>query len=341
MNAGLAIAADVLVRDYMAIQPGENVLITADTAGDAAVWQAILTAARQADAQAALMLLPQLPFQGRLADPYLTPPLTGAVMASDVWIDLTFPYLAGSELYDDAMKSDRIRYLLGGDMTADGLTRLFGKVDLDRYYAVHKAFDEMINGAIGQAMRITDSAGTDVEFKLGKRGFEKPRRGDKPGGYLVPGSCTMFPEVESVRGQIRVGSVFHEYYTALAEPMILEIDGKIRGLRGGGNERFVADRALRRAAGGEYGYIIHFTHGIHPAARVTGQSFIEDMRAKGNDAIGMGLPWWEPGGGENHPDAILYMQNIELDGQRIVEDGAIIGPTELAKVADDLEPLFG
>ena len=44
------------------------------------------------------------------------------------------------------------------------------------------------------------------------------------------------------------------------------------------------------------------------------------------DAIGMGLPWWEPGGGENHPDAILYMQNIELDGQRIVEDGAIVGP---------------
>ena len=114
---------------------------------------------------------------------------------------------------------------------------------------MHKAFDELINGAIGRPMRITDGAGTDVTFNLGKRGFEKPRRGDKPGGYLVPGSCTMFPEVESVRGQIRVGSVFHEYYTALAEPMFLEIDGKIRALSGGGNERFVADRALRRAAG--------------------------------------------------------------------------------------------
>jgi len=341
MSASLAAAADVLVRDYMAIQPGENVVITADTAGDGAVWQAVLTAAQRADAKAALMLVPPLPFQGRLADPYLTPPLSGAVLASDVWIDLTFPYLAGSELYDEAMKTDRVRYLLGGDMTADGLTRLFGKVDLDRYYAVHKGFDDLINGAIGKPVRITDDAGTDVTFTLGKRGFEKPRRGDKPGSYLVPGSCTMFPEVESVRGRIRVGSVFHEYYTPLAEPMVLEIDGKIQALRGGGSERFVADRALRRAAGGEYGYIIHFTHGIHPAARVTGTSFIEDMRARGNDAIGMGLPWWEPGGGENHPDAILTMQNIELDAQRIVEDGAIVGPTALAERARDLEPLFG
>ena len=65
------------------------------------------------------------------------------------------------------------------------------------------------------------------------------------------------------------------------------------------------------------------------------------LRAQGNDAIGMGLPWWEPGGGENHPDAILYMQNIELDGQLIVEDGAIVGPSTLAKVANELEPLFG
>ena len=224
MTLGLAAAADVLVQDYMSVKQGENVLITADTAGDSSVWQAILTAAQQADAQAALMLLPQLPFQGRLADPYLTPTLSGAVLASDVWIDLTFPYLAGSELYDDAIKTGKVRYLLGGDMTAGGLIRLFGRVDLDKYYEVHKAFDKLINEAIGQPIRITDRAGTDVEFKLGKRGFEKPRRGDKPGSYLVPGSCTMFPEIESVCGRIRVGSVFHEYYTALAEPMILEID---------------------------------------------------------------------------------------------------------------------
>ena len=341
MSAGLAAAAEVLVRDYMAVKAGEDVIITADTDGDPAVPQAIMAAAQQADARAAVLLLPPLPFQGRLADPYVIRPLSGAVLAADVWIDLTFPYLAGSELYDEAMKTERVRYLLGGDMSAEGLTRLFGRVDLDQYYAVHKAFDEMINAAMGKTVRITDAADTDVQFKIGQRGIEKPRRGDKPGFYLVPGACTMFPEVESVQGRIRIGAVFHEYFTPLKEPMTLEVDGKIRAIHGGGNERIVADRALRRAAGGEYGYIIHFTHGIHPAARATGRSFIEDMRSVGNDAIGMGLPWWQPGGGENHPDGVLFMQTIDLDGQRIVEDGMIVGPKKLAKLAAGLAPIYG
>jgi len=336
----LSHAAEVVVRDYMAVRADENVLITADTASDPAAAQALLAAAERAGARPALMTIAQLPFQGGLADPYITPTLAGAVLGSDVWIDLTFPYLAGSHLYDEALKTKRIRYLLGGDMGADGMTRLFGRVDLDRYYAVHKAFDEMINAAIDKTVRITNALGTDVTFRLGKRGFEKPRRGDMPGGYLVPGSCTMFPDVESVKGEIVVGSVFHEYYAALGQPMTLEVDGKIRAVRGGGNERKVADRALRRAAGGEYGYVIHFTHGIHPAARVTGRSFIEDMRSVGNDAIGMGIPWWLPGGGENHPDAVLFMQSIELDGRKIVEDGAIVGPPALAKLADALAPLW-
>ena len=339
--SALARAAEVLVGDYMAVRAGEDVLITADTAGSANVAHAVLTAVESAQARPMLVTLPQLPFQGRLADPYVTAPLEGAVLASDVWIDLTFPYLAGSELFDRAMENGRTRYLLGGDMSAAGLTRLFGRVDLDRYYAVHGAFDALVNASLGKTVRITDGGETDVSFTLGKRGFEKPRRADRPGMYLVPGACTMFPEVESVKGHICIESVFHEYYTALGEPMTLEVDGKIRAIRGGGNERIVADRALRRAAGGEYGYVIHFTHAIHPAARTTGGSFIEDMRAMGNDAIGMGLPWWVPGGGENHPDGILRMQTIDLDGQRIVEDGVIVGPPELAALAAELTPLHG
>ena len=340
MTVTLAGAADVMLRDYMALSPGEHVLITADTNSDEAAWRAVLSAAQLADTNASVLLIPPLPYQGRLADPYITPTLSAAALAADVWVDLTFPYLAGSHLHDQAMEGGRCRYLLGGDMNADGLLRLFGRVDLDQYYAVHKAFDELINNALGRPVRITDNAGTDVSFVIGQRGFEKPRRADKPGTVLVPGSCTMFPEVESVKGRIEVGSVFHEYYTSLPTPMTLEVDGKIRSIHGGGNERSVADRALRRAgSNGEYGYVIHFTHGIHPAARVTGRSFIEDMRTKGNNAIGMGIPWWDPGGGENHPDAILYLQTIDIDEQRVVEDGNIVGPEPLATVAADLLPI--
>ena len=342
MTAALARAADVLMRDYMALEPDETVLITADTDSDEAVWQAVLQASLLAGANASVLLMPPLPYQGRLADPYLTPAVSAAALAADVWIDLTFPYLAGSELHDQAMEGNHIRYLLGADLNAGGLLRLFGRVDLDRYFAVHHAFDALVNDAVGKTVRITDNAGTDVSFVLGQRGFSKPRRADKPGTVLIPGQCTLFPDVETVKGRIEVGAIFHEYYTPLAAPMTLEIDGRIRAIRGGGNERFVADRALRRAGSdGEYGYVIHFTHGIHPTARVTGDSFVEDTRARGNNAIGMGMPWWDPGGGENHPDAVLFLHTIDIDGRRVVEDGAIVGPESLVALTAELQPVVG
>ena len=106
MTPTVSSAADVLMRDYMALKPGETVLITADTDSDEEVWQAVLRASLLAGANASVHLIPPLPYQGRLADPYVTPALGAAALAADVWIDFTFPYLAGSELHDHAMETE-------------------------------------------------------------------------------------------------------------------------------------------------------------------------------------------------------------------------------------------
>ena len=336
----LARAADVLVRDYMAVRRNENVLITADTATDGFAVQAVLGCVETMGAKGAVLTIPQLPFQGMLADPYIPDTVAGAVMRCDVWIDLTFPYFAGSTVHDEAIKTGNVRYLLGGDMGSEAMARLFGKVDFDRYFEVHHRFDAVITGAEGKECRVTNGQGTDVRFIIRKSSYGKPRRADQPGMYLVPGACTIFPEKESVRGVIAVGSAFHEYYTSLPEPLVLQIDGRISEMSGGGSERSVMDRALRRAGGGEYGYVIHFTHGIHPAARQTGGSFIEDMRVMGANAVGLGLPWWEPDGGENHPDAIVSMQSLWVDNQQIVNDGALVSPVDLAELSAALQPLY-
>ena len=334
--ADVARAADVLVGDYMAVQPGESVLITADTATDADVVTAVMVAVARADARASVLTIPRLPFQGALADPFIPPVVAGAVGGCSVWIDLTFPYLAGSRVADAAIHDGHVRYLLGGDMKPAQLARLFGAVDLDAYYDVHRAFDEVTAAAIDRPIRITDTRGSDVTFTLAKPGFAKPRRADRAGLYFVPGACTMFPATDSVKGVLHVVAAFHEYYARFAEPATLVIDGRIRDVTGGGADGAVLRRALRRAAGGEYGQVIHVTHGIHPSARMTGESFIEDMRAAGNDAVGLGIPFWLPGGGENHPDAIVTQQSIWIDGQKIVEDGAIVGPPHLEKLAGKL-----
>jgi len=108
----------------------------------------------------------------------------------------------------------------------------------------------------------------------------------------------MFPATDSVKGMLKGVAAFHEHYARFSEPATLVVDGQIR--------------------------------------EVTGESFIEDMRTAGNDAVGLGIPFWLPGGGENHPDAIVTEQSIRVDGQKIVEDGAIIGPPHLAKPAEKL-----
>lgn len=338
-NAGiLKRGAEALVSDYLSIVKGESVLITADTETDTAALAAVFRAALEVGARPSILTMAQVPFQGALADPYVPPTVEPAVSAADVWIDLTFPYLAGCHVYEQAIKAGRIRYLLGGDLGSAGIGRLFGTVDMDDYYAVHEKMQDLISASTGKTARITCPLGTDVTFQIDKSPYLKPRRAVKPGSYLVPGACTIFPELQSVRGTIYFSGVFHEYFTALVSPLVVKVDGNIREVLGPTVHRVVLDRALRRAGNGEYGNIIHFTCAMHPSARQTGRSFIEDSRVMGANAVGMGLPWWVPGGGENHPDGMISDQSIWIDGREVVRDGTIVGPAEIAELAHLLRP---
>ena len=92
-------AADAMIRDVLLVQSGETVLITADTASDMQTVEAIQNAARSLDTPVALLIAPQLPFQGALGDPYISDPVRAAVTNCDVWIDLAFPYMAGSNAF--------------------------------------------------------------------------------------------------------------------------------------------------------------------------------------------------------------------------------------------------
>ena len=339
MGRSLTTSADALVADTFTVGEGEEVLITADTDTAPEVAAAIMDSALRCGARASVMTLPRLPFQGLLADPYLPAALAGAAMAADVWIDLTFPYIAGAKLHDEVMKAGKARYLLLGDVGPDNLARLYGRADFDRYFDAQLAFDRLFEDAIGKRCRITNPAGSDVGFTLGKSSLNKPRRAQAPGMYLVPGTCSIAPDIESVRGTIVIGAVFHEFYEKLSEPIRIEVDGRIKSVSGSGAPGIAFERALGRAAREGRGSIIHFSHGLHPATRFTGSCFIEDIRVMGNNAIGFGLPWWEPGGGENHPDGVMTAHSVWIEDDKVIEDGRIVWPPALAAKAEALAPL--
>lgn len=329
-------AAHLFVTDCLALKANESLLVTADSATDPSAVQAIMNAAVAVGAKPAVLVIPQLPFQGGLADPYIPEPVKSAAGSCDVWVDMTFPYLAGSHVHDLAIEGGRVRFLMLADTTAHGLDRLYGQTDQDLLYEVQRSFDEVAAAALGKPCRITTPAGTDLSFVMGKAGYIKARRADKPGQLTPPGSAAFFPELESVKGQAVITSAFHEYYAPFITPLTITVDGKVREVTGGGNLRGAMDRSLKRAGGGEYGYVIHLTHGFHPAVR-SGLGLMEDIRSPGNDAIGLGRPWWEPGGGETHPDGIVNMQSIWLDGDLVVEDGQFVNPPELAKIGAELQ----
>lgn len=327
--------ADVLVRDHFCIEPGETVVVTADCATDAAAVDAILGAAAAVGARPMLLQTPRLPYQGKLADPYIPEALGRAVESSDVWFDMTFPYLAGSHVHDLAMKANRARYLLLGDIDGEGLDRLYGRCSLDRLFDAQVALDGLMAANEGAECRITNPAGSDVQFRLGRMATRKTRYTRSPGSSTIMGSAIFYPEPDSVRGDLFVDAIYHEFYASLPRPMHLVVDGRIRAVRDGGGHAAIAERALRRAGGGDFGRVIHFTIGFHPAAYFSGASFIEDIRASGANAVGLGTPWWEAGGGENHPDAVMTAQSVWVAGAQIVKDGVIVHPPELAgKVAN-------
>lgn len=310
--------------DYMCVKKDEHVLITADTQSDAHVVQAVAGVLIAIGVRPCVMTMPQLPYQGKLADPYLPGPLAGALAACDVWIDLTYPYLAGSTLHAEIMERNKVRYLLASDLNAEALLRLFSGGALDGVLDDMESFQHRTSRAGEGRVRITSPLGTDVSYLLDKPKSSIRRRADAPGMYMIPGACGLYPQMETVVGRIVLESVFHEYYTPLRSPLTLEVDGRIQAVKGSGNDRHVLERALRRAGGGQFGYVIHFTHGVHPKAQFAGKCFVEDIRAMGCNAIGLGLPWWVPGGGENHPDGVISAQSVWLDDELIVDAGRAI-----------------
>lgn len=322
-------ALSTLVARQFAVKRGDTVLITADEESDLALAERLQACAREHGAAARVLRMPRLPLQGLLADPYIPADAAASFGDCDIWFDLTFPYLAGSTPFSRAMENGRTRYLLLGDVRLDGLSRLYGSADYEALFDLQEEADRLLREAQGERGRITTPAGTDIVFRIGKPAAKKSRQATQPGAQTVPGSAIFYPDMDSVQGTIALEAAFHDFYERLPERLLLEVDGPVRRVLPGHHAELM-ERALRRAGGGQFGQVIHLTLGLHPAARDEGRSFIEDIRAVGRNAIGLGLPWWVPGGGENHPDGIVTRQSFWLAGEPVLAEGRPVAGHPLA-----------
>ena len=165
----------------------------------------------------------------------------------------------------------------------------------------------------------------------------------KPGGYFVPGTVMVIPELDTVKGTVVCESTFHEYYTTLEEPYRFEVDGEIQSVTGGGTELAAIDRSLKRAGNGNYGNIVHFHLRLspggpvlraNPSSRISGWV---GCNAGGARPPTMDRRWWRK------PSRLRDARAVLLDRRRTESSIAerSWAPSIWPKAVDELQPIYG
>ncbi|MEW6546567.1 MAG: hypothetical protein AB1446_06585 [Bacillota bacterium] len=96
----VARAARKLVEEVMLVKPGENVLVTVDTAGDRRVAEAVAEAAYAAGAVPTLVVYHTSPTA--VVEP--PAPVAGAAARAQVWIELAVAYVLHTDAYRNARR---------------------------------------------------------------------------------------------------------------------------------------------------------------------------------------------------------------------------------------------
>ena len=338
----LAKAADVLVRELLKLKRGENLLITQDSEGDWKVADATAKAAYAIGAKVAIVYHPAPPGYGKIADPYIPDPVKKAIPNTDVWVEFNYEWLLYSTPWDEAMATNRVRYLCLVGMDAPMMVRCIGKVN----FPVLREFQERITGMTqsSRKMRITTPAGTDVSFEndperpvMSELGYA-----DTPGPHFLAGQIAWAPLEESINGTIVFDGSFSGGGEAelgvLKEPIVLQVEkGKVVEVEGGREAKFVKKWLASFNDPGMYN-MAHVCYGFNPGAKLTGVC-LEDERIWGCTEWGIGNQGphlkGKAGPAASHADGICLNSSVWLDGKQVMEEGAVLDP-ELKKLAKQL-----
>jgi len=198
-------------------------------------------------------------------------------------------------------------------------------------------------------IRMTTSAGEDVEFDNAKTADEKPEPthpstaslgyADVPGSHMMAGQIGWSPDLESVNGTIVFDGSLVPPSGKLEELVRLTVKaGEVIKVEGGKQavefeawlKSFNHPRMLKLA---------HVCYGFNPGAKLTGD-ILEDERVWGCTEWGMGnvgAILIEPDGipAPSHADGICLNTSVWLDGKQIMDKGKLL-EKELVKLAKEL-----
>ena len=339
MKTELQIAAGKLVNEIFAVKPGEIVTMTLDYDSNMTVARVIADAVQEAGAFPMILQTPTPGGVGKAADPDLpVDALSGALLASDVWIELNHQWLLYSTPFERAYRNNKkLRYMCLADFDEGLLVRTVGHVETARLQVFMDRTAELHKRA--KTMRVTTPAGTDVRFEMEPRHYVCVDSGDasRPGMHMLTGQLNIVPRFKSIQGTIVFdGSVTPPFGRILEEPIRLTVEGGVIVKVEGGKEAEEYEAWLRHFDDPGMLKMAHIAYGFNPGAILTG-SVVEDERVWGCTEWGIGYVSTidAPPDGQDavsHSDGICLNASVWLDDRQIMDQGKIVDP-ELAALS--------
>ncbi len=320
----LARAAYRLVTEVRPLRPGDQVVLTADTASDLRVVRATAAAAHAVGA------IPTVIWYETLPAPMQEPPapLAAAVTAARVWFDFAVAYQLYSPAYEAAVHSGCIYVCLTG-MDADMMVRTIGRVAYGPLCEMATRLYRLSQAA--EVIRVTTAAGTDLRMRVDRAGdpFWEPPPAEGGFPQMLGGQSGFMAYRESFEGTLVFdGTLWPPAELGLLRsPVRLTIEGGYVRRIEGGSEATLFARWLE-GFGSPYAYLMdHACYGFNPGvARPTGR-ILEDERVFGCMQFGIGATAL---GSPAHTDGVVLNPSVWLDDLQIEAEGRYVHPELVA-----------
>ncbi|SLN15877.1 hypothetical protein [Roseisalinus antarcticus] len=320
LDLEVAAAAAIFVREVIALEAGQEVLVTADTRTDMRVPDAIARAVMAAGGVPSLLRYPS-PGRSYGASPAV---VAAAAKASAVWVACSWNELIYSEAWQSVMEAG-VQYVSYGGLDCDGFVRCVGGVDTPKLEEMGQEIIALLTDA---EMHVTSKAGTDIRFH---------NRGGTVGSFrmvanpvripiMLAGQVTWEPNEGSMTGRLVADGVLSppEDVGLILEPLTLEIAGGRIDRIAGGREAALLERWIAQREDPTLRRIAHASLGFNPGVRVPTGRILEDERAFGDIDFGWGAWVGRPAAG--HFDFTCRQVSITADGVEILRDGLFVDP---------------
>lgn len=320
-------AALKLVRDFMLVKEGENLVITADTSSDFRVVEAVAGAAYSVGANPVII---HYPSSGKAFEEPLRP-VADAVEHADVWIELAYYCAMHTPCFQKAI-ANGARFTCLNGMDVIMLVNTVGRVNYD----VLIEFGEYLTQKVQDSNEVIviDKNGTNLTAYNQGRGVKHSGQRATKKGYpvMLGGQVSWCPVEETINGKLvfdaalfppdSIGLLKSNVELTLENGRAVKIEG--------GSDAKIFEKWLAGFDDPNMYRLAHYSLGFNPGVTKATGRIVEDERIFGCIEMGFGSQgaslmgaFWDAA---SHTDGIVSKPTVILDGKKLEEEGIYVDP---------------